>query len=640
MQFIIGKPSRFRLFGGAAVRLLGVFSLLVWFNGQVGNGAGLPVSLAANPAVTTTISVCDQAHLLAALNIGGDINFSCSGTITLTSTPVGGIVIAVDTTLDGSGQNVIIDGGGTRGIFTLSTAGLTLTLKNLTLSHAGGGSEAIINPSATLNIINTTFSNNNGAIANGQGNLNITSSLFISNTTSGDGGAISNSGTVTIMDSTFTGNSDPGSFGLEGGAIFNGGVGNMTVRNSTFNANNVGVQNSFGGAIANDNFANLIVINSTFYGNGGGLGAAIFSPGPSATIINSTIVANGAANNMGAVVFGENVPGSLNIVNSIIANNPAGNCGGSPIGGHNNLETGNVTTCGTNSILADPMLGPLANNGGPTQTLALPAGSQAIDKADNAICQMQPPNGAGNLDQRGVARPQGNGCDIGAFELAPLALAAPSSLKASTFSPTRIDLSWQDNSSNETGFSLERKTGAGGVYAQVANLPANTITFSDTTVAADTTYFYRVQALQNGLASDFSNEISITSGAANLVVTLATDDGSGAADSLSKALNSANSGQVITFNLNGGANSIAVSGQLPSPKAGVSLDGGSCTAGAGGGPRITLDGTGTSPLINGLQLNKGAMLRNLRLKGFGGRQLVVQGGAGSFQPQCVVATSR
>lgn len=635
----------FKAFGNTRTRMLGIISLFALLVCQVVPGSRLPVSLAITSSVTT-ISVCDEAHLLAALAVGGNISFSCSGTITLTTTPVDGILITTDTTLDGSGQNVTLDGGGARAIFSLSTPGLTLTLKSLTLAHAGAR-RAINSQFATLNISNTTFANNTtdgsflgagGALELGQGNLNITNSLFISNTSSGDGGAIfiGIGGVANIVDSTFTGNSNPGIFGLEGGAIFSGGT--LTVRNSTFNGNNSTVHSSFGGAIANDNAGSLTVINSTFYGNGGQHGAAIFSPGPNAKVINSTIVANGAASDDGAVVYAEG--GTLSVVNSIIANNPPGNCFNfAIIGGHHNLETGTTTTCGTNSILANPLLGPLADNGGPTQTLALLTGSPALGAADNAICQAAPPNGAGNLDQRAVTRPQGNGCDIGAFELAPAALAAPSALHASTFSPTQLDLSWQDNSTNETGFSLERKTGAGGTYAPVATLPANTITFSDNTVVADTNYFYRVQALQGGQMSAFSNEVSATTGAVNLVVTVTTDDGSGmVAGSLSAALHQANPGQAITFNLNGGANTIAVSGSLPTPKSGVSVDGGSCTTGPGGGPRITLDGTGTAASVNGLQFNKGGVVKNLRLKGFGGRQLVVLGGASSLQLECVRAT--
>jgi len=60
-----------------------------------------------------------------------------------------------------------------------------------------------------------------------------------------------------------------------------------------------------------------------------------------------------------------------------------------------------------------PLLGPLADNGGPTWTHALLAGSPAIDAADDAACVAPPING---VDQRGVARPQGVGCDVGAFE--------------------------------------------------------------------------------------------------------------------------------------------------------------------------------------------------------------------------------
>ena len=60
---------------------------------------------------------------------------------------------------------------------------------------------------------------------------------------------------------------------------------------------------------------------------------------------------------------------------------------------------------------ADPLLGPLQNNGGPTDTQALGAGSPAIDAGDPATCSA--------TDQRGVARPQRARCDIGAFEYVP-----------------------------------------------------------------------------------------------------------------------------------------------------------------------------------------------------------------------------
>jgi fibronectin type 3 domain-containing protein/lysophospholipase L1-like esterase len=87
--------------------------------------------------------------------------------------------------------------------------------------------------------------------------------------------------------------------------------------------------------------------------------------------------------------------------------------------------------------------------------------------------------------------------------------AAPSSLNA-TASNQQINLSWTDNASDESGFRVERKTGAGGTYAQIAQLPAGATSHSDTTAAVGTTYFYRVYAYNGGGSSGFSNEASAT----------------------------------------------------------------------------------------------------------------------------------
>ena len=77
------------------------------------------------------VSVCDEAHLLAALAGGGTVTFSCSGTITLTAT----ITIAADTTIDGSGQNVTISGNHAVPVFYVSS-GVTLSLNALTVADA------------------------------------------------------------------------------------------------------------------------------------------------------------------------------------------------------------------------------------------------------------------------------------------------------------------------------------------------------------------------------------------------------------------------------------------------------------------------------------------------------------------------
>jgi hypothetical protein len=77
----------------------------------------------------------------------------------------------------------------------------------------------------------------------------------------------------------------------------------------------------------------------------------------------------------------------------------------------------------------DPLLGSLANNGGPTRTFALLAGSPAIDAGDDATCNAAPVSG---LDQRGIARPQGAHCDIGAYESLHLAISGNAGVGGAT----------------------------------------------------------------------------------------------------------------------------------------------------------------------------------------------------------------
>src|SRR5829696_1007184 len=192
-----------------------------------------------------------------------------------------------------------------------------------------------------------------------------------------------------------------------GGGILN--LGTLEVNNSTISGNRAG---TFSGGI--HNVGTLTVNSSTISGNSagtdnGGIGNA--SAG-TLTVNNSTISGNSANNNGGGI--GNGSTATLN--NTIVANNEGGNCAGLPVtddGG--NLEwPGN--DCGF-ALSADPLLGPLADNGGPTQTHALQPDSPAID----AAVECPPPA----TDQRGVSRPQGDACDIGSFELEKLDTEAP-----------------------------------------------------------------------------------------------------------------------------------------------------------------------------------------------------------------------
>ena len=138
-------------------------------------------------------------------------------------------------------------------------------------------------------------------------------------------------------------------------------------------------------------------------------GMFVASTGGGASMVNVTIDGNAGAGL-------EVVHGPITITNTIVADNAAGDCASSPSGatsGGNNLIGDASCGFGVGDINGvSPQLGPLQDNGGPTPTMELLVGSPAIDAGGSGAC---PPS-----DQRGISRPQGAACDIGAFELVPM----------------------------------------------------------------------------------------------------------------------------------------------------------------------------------------------------------------------------
>lgn len=120
------------------------------------------------------------------------------------------------------------------------------------------------------------------------------------------------------------------------------------------------------------------------------------------------------------------------------------------------------------------------------------------------------------VDHDGVRRPQGPAYDMGAYEyVAPSAVpAAPNGLTATAVSSSAIDLTWTDNSSNESGFWIERRTpngyGTSGTYAQIAAVGAGVRTYRSSGLVEATTYQYRVRAYNSAGTSAYSNEASAT----------------------------------------------------------------------------------------------------------------------------------
>ena len=196
----------------------------------------------------------------------------------------------------------------------------------------------------------------------------------------------------------------------DGGSGIKNNHGTVKVSHSAF-SDNQAAGTGLGGGILNY-VGTLTVSNSTFSGNVAYRGGGIINESGTVTVVNSTFSGN-SGNEYGGGIFNED---SLTLKNTILANNPTGgNCDndGTITDGGGNLEDANDCGFSTSLTNTDPNLGALADNGGPTQTFALAADSPALDAGDDTICAAAPVN---NHDQRGVTRPQGTHCDIGAYE--------------------------------------------------------------------------------------------------------------------------------------------------------------------------------------------------------------------------------
>ena len=292
------------------------------------------------------------------------------GTIALTSQ----LYIDKNLAIDGSGLNpqLILSGGhSTRILEIVSPA-------QVTLSH----------------LWFTDGQSTNGGAINNTGNLTIDNSTFSNNSSSGGGGAIAGAG-VLITDSTFMNNS-----ASDGGAIYST-FGWLEIYRSTMVHNQA--TTGLGGAIRLAGNGEAVIVNSTITENSvADEGGAISIGGVNLIfIVNSTFARNMAVSGTEIDITGTS--SDLQIINSVfVCVSDGGSCYQSP------------TAPGmTNSILGpgtfyDYGLAELADNGGPTQTMALLPGSPLIDAGTFTQCPA--------TDQRGITRPKGSHCDIGAYE--------------------------------------------------------------------------------------------------------------------------------------------------------------------------------------------------------------------------------
>jgi hypothetical protein len=441
LNFRNSSTGRGRTPAGPFRRLLGTVSLA---GALAASGlAGAHVALAA----TIVVDCAAGADLQAAIAGAG-----AGDVLVISGTCVGNFTVDSDLRLRGvTGATLRGDGGTTLQV----TRGSTVRVVGLLLT--GGSSSGVVNQ-GILTISGSTVSGNSapgsgcttrqrrrwdghaampaggpgdgsfqyqgdyggGGILN-LGTLTLSDST-VSRNTSYSGGGIFNDGTASVIRSTIDENSTDGGGGA--GGICNEGAGSLTVTDSAVTRNrdpdywdpSVGVS---GGIL---NHGQATVANSTMSGNfGSGLTNSSVMIVASSTVSGNSVDPAGHGGGISACGGGcQTLVGS-----SIVALNSPDDCGYGPVSSNGyNVAGGICELHGPGDQVprtATVGLGPLGDNGGPTETRALSSSSPAVDAvpvgATGAIDGSPLCPGSGWADQRGVLRPQGSSCDAGSFEL-------------------------------------------------------------------------------------------------------------------------------------------------------------------------------------------------------------------------------
>jgi len=339
------------------------------------------------------------------------------------------LMLSDDVDVIGAGAaSTVVDGncgfyGANGGVFRVRTPA-TASISGVTVRGGCESGCAGIYNDGTLSLRDAVLTDDVGQVGSitggGGGLCNMGTATVVrttvTNCTAGYGGGISNSGTLTLRESTVNGNAAE-----TGGGIEN--TGDLTIVNSTI-ADNVAYGHYMrGGAFI------------------GGWGGGILADGGTVRVTNSTVshnsidcgpegcdgsgcsttgvIGRGGGLSQGYDFADPSTPraGVFELHSTILADNrqndsPCSNCGKVILtsDGHNVDSDGSCHLFGPqDQSHVDPLLGPLTDNGGPTATRGLLAGSPAIDHGDSVDCPA--------TDQRGVTRPEGPACDVGAYEV-------------------------------------------------------------------------------------------------------------------------------------------------------------------------------------------------------------------------------
>ncbi|HXQ43355.1 MAG TPA: choice-of-anchor Q domain-containing protein [Acidimicrobiales bacterium] len=388
-----------------------------------------PVAGAADDVVTNCngSGAGSLPAVVAAAAAGDTVTFSVScppASPIVLSTAVS---ITTHLTIDGPGSgDLALTGNRASAIFDVG-AGVTAAISGLTIENNNGSDpdDNIENP---------------GGIEN-KGTLTVSDSTFSDNTAGfdGSGGGIENDGILTVVDSTLSGNTAGSESG--GGGIWNNG-GTLTVSDSTLSDNGGGN----GGGISNDGGV-VTVTDSTLADNdaydGGGVGGGVDNHGGTVKLSGDTVAGNTSIAHGGGLFNS----GTLLAAATIVAGSgTSGDCGGTITdSGYNLDDDGSCAFSAVHHSHSDVPadLGPLQDNGGPTETEEPTSASPALGEIPTGTTA----NGitlCPGVDQRGVARPQGTECDIGAVEDAGPQVSAVSPPTGLTTGGTPVTISGTD----------------------------------------------------------------------------------------------------------------------------------------------------------------------------------------------------
>ncbi len=468
------------------------------------------------PAAGVTV---DAGGLSRVFHVDGDVNASISGmTVSGGSAASGGglynsgTTVLTDVTLSGNSAS---DGGG---LWSSGTAMLTdCTISGNTAGRRGGGVYSYYG--ATM-LTNCTVSGNSAASGGGlriySGTTTLTHCTLSGNSSSTSGGGLTNlGGTATLTNCTVSGNS-----AVDDGGGLRNVSGTITLINSTISGNSA----TTGGGL-DSYYSTTTLTNCTVSGNSAGhTGGGLYNYGGSTTLTNCTVSGNSAGFTGGGL---DNAYyGTVTFGNTIVAGNTAAKSpdvsGGITSLGNNLIGKTNGSSGWVGSDLRgtiaspfDALLAPLADYGGPTRTMALLPGSQAIGAGSNALI----PAGV-TTDQRGLPRIVNTVVDIGAFESSGFTIAVTSGSDQSTGVLTAFQ-------SNRLAVTVTAKNPmepvAGGLVGFNPPLSGASATISGGPATISAAGTASIRATANGIAGSYSVVASASGTTAPAVFRLTND---------------------------------------------------------------------------------------------------------------------